>query len=324
VPIEDGTPVELDLPLDDHGPKYLESRREAAVGDVALFGVPFDGTTSFRPGARFGPDHIRTASIVLESYSPDQDRDLADIRYCDLGNLEVPMGPPEPMVERVAAATEALLAAGLVPLMLGGEHSISTGAVTAVQRRYPDLLLVQLDAHGDLRESYLGQHHNHACTMRRCLSVVGPRGLIQVGIRSGTRDEFVEMRAEDRVVEPFTAGYAGGLRERGARETHPMAEKLAALIAARGERPIYLTVDLDVFDPGVLPGTGTPEPGGIFWPDFRAILDAIPAGRLVAADVVELSPGLDPTGGSSVYAAKVVREVALRLAHDRTERKARG
>jgi agmatinase len=333
-PVEDGTPVELDLPLDDHGPKYLESRREAEVGDVALFGVPFDGTTSFRPGTRFGPDHIRSASIVLESYSPDQDRDLADIGYCDLGNLEVPMGPPGPMVEGVEAATEALLAAGLVPLMLGGEHSISTGAVTAVQRRYPDLLLVQLDAHGDLRESYLGQHHNHACTMRRCLSVVGPRGLIQVGIRSGTRDEFVEMRAEDRVVEPHTAGYAGGLRaptpdgrssggERGAHEAHPMARKLADLIAARGERPIYLTVDLDVFDPGVLPGTGTPEPGGIFWPDFRAILDAIPEGRLVAADVVELSPGLDPTAGSSVYAAKVVREVALRLAHDRAARKAR-
>lgn len=309
--------IELDLALDDHGPKYLESRREPRVGDIAIFGVPFDGTTSFRPGARFGPDALRAVSVVLESYSPDLDLDLAEIGYCDLGNLEVPMGPPEPMVERVRAAVTALMQAGLVPLMLGGEHSVTTGAVEAVHARHPDLLLVQLDAHGDLRESYLGQHHNHACTMRRCLATVGADGLVQVGIRSGTREELVEMRQARRLVEPECAPWPGGLSAaRDPTRRHPMGEALAALIAARGERPIYLTVDLDVFDPGVLPGTGTPEPGGIFWPDFRAILDAIPAGRLVAADVVELSPALDPSGGSSVYAAKVVREVALRLHAD--------
>lgn len=307
--------IDLDLPLDDHGPRYLESRREARAGDVAIFGVPFDGTTSFRPGARFGPDHIRTASIVLESYSPDQDRDLLDVGYCDLGNLEVPMGPPEPMVERVRAAVGVLMDAGLVPLMLGGEHSVTTGAVEAVHARHPDLLLVQLDAHGDLRESYLGQHHNHACTMRRCLATVGSSGLIQVGIRSGTREEFEEMQAGARLVWPEPATLPGGPRRAG--PSHPMGEALARLIAERGARPIYLTVDLDFFDPGVLPGTGTPEPGGLFWPDFRAVLDAIPAGRLVAADVVELSPGLDPTGASSVYAAKVAREVALRLHADK-------
>lgn len=295
--------IELDLPFDDHGPRYLESRRTPEAGDIAIFGVPFDGTTSFRPGTRFGPDHIRTASIVLESYSPDQDRDLADIGYCDLGNLEVPMGPPTPMVERVREATHALLDHGLIPLMLGGEHSVTTGALEAVAARHPDLLLIQLDAHADLRESYLGQHHNHACTMRRCLETVGPERLIQVGIRSGTREEFVEMRDGRRLIWPVRP------------------ESLAAAIADRGERPIYLTVDLDVFDPGVLPGTGTPEPGGIFWPDFAAILEAIPLGRLVAADVVELSPPIDPTGASSVYAAKVTREVALRLAADRDHRR---
>ncbi len=294
------TPLELDLSLDDHGPKYLESRRDAFPNDIAIFGVPFDGTTSFRPGTRFGPDHIRSASIVLESYSPDQDRDLADIGYCDLGNLEVPMGPPTPMVERVRECVTTLLDNNLVPLMLGGEHSVSTGAVEAVAKRHPDLLLIQLDAHADMRESYLGQHHNHACTMRRCMETVGPDRLIQVGIRSGTRDEFIEMREHKRLIWPAHA------------------DLLAAAIAARGDRPIYLTVDLDVFDPGVLPGTGTPEPGGIFWPDFAALLAAIPEGRLVAADVVELSPGLDPTGASSVYAAKVTREVAIRLAHDRS------
>jgi len=290
-----------EVPLDTHGPRYLESRREAGAGDVAIYGVPFDGTTSFRPGTRFGPDHIRSASIVLESYSPEQDKDLSDIGYCDLGNLEVPMGPPEPMVALVEQCTKALLAAGMIPLMLGGEHSVSTGAVAAVAAKYPDLLLIQFDAHGDLRTSYLGQHHNHACTMTRCMEVVGPDRLIQIAIRSGTRDEFETMLAHKRLVRPGP--------------TAVMVEQLKAAIAARGERPIYVTVDLDAFDPGVLPGTGTPEPGGIFWPDFAALLAAIP-NRIVAADVVELSPVLDPTGCSSVYAAKVARELALRLASD--------
>jgi agmatinase len=188
-----------------------------------------------------------------------------------------------------------------------------------VHARYPDLLLVQLDAHGDLRESYLGQRHNHACTMRRCLEVVGEGGLLQVGIRSGTREEFAEMRAGRRLVPPESAALPGGPRD-GTR-LHPMGEALATLIAERGERPIYLTVDLDVFDPAFLPGTGTPEPGGIAWWDFRAILDALPAGRIVAADVVELAPGLDPSGASSVYAAKVAREVALRLHADLRRRR---
>lgn len=297
------------LPLDNHGPKYLESRREAAVGDVAMYGVPFDGTTSFRPGTRFGPDAIRSASIVLESYSPEQDKDLADIGYCDLGNLEIPMGPPEPMVALVEQCTQALLDAGLIPLMFGGEHSVSTGAVTAVAKKYPDLLLVQFDAHGDLRTSYLGQHHNHACTMTRCMEVVGPERLIQIGIRSGTRDEFETMLEHKRLVRPGP--------------TAVMVEQLKDAIEARGNRPIYVTVDLDAFDPGVLPGTGTPEPGGIFWHDFAALLAAIPA-RIVAADVVELSPVLDPTQCSSVYAAKVARELALRLASDHEEMTANG
>lgn len=298
---------DLDFGLDDHGPKFLEARRSARRGDVAIFGVPFDSTTSFRPGTRFGPDQARAASLVLESYSPELDADLADVGYCDLGNLEVPMGPPEPMVAHVRQLVGALLEAGLTPLMLGGEHSVTSGAVEAVHARHPELLLVQLDAHADLRESYLGERHSHACTMRRCLQTVGPRGLIQVGIRSGTREEIEEIRRERRLVPPGDG----------------MAAALAALIAERGERPIYLTVDLDVFDPGLLSGTGTPEPGGIDWRGFSAILDALPTGSLVAADVVELAGGLDPSGASSVYAAKVVREVALRLSGDRRIREER-
>jgi len=279
--------------LDDHGPRFLEVPRGARPGAATILGVPYDGTTSFRPGARFGPDALRVASQGIETYSPTQDRDYAGMPVCDVGNLILPTLDPVDVVDRVERVVEGLLAGGARPLVLGGEHTVSTGAVTAVARQTPDLLLVQLDAHADLRDEFNGEPHSHACTLRRCLERTGGP-LLQVGIRSGTRAEFAEMRAAGRLVPPDP-------------------EALAAAIAQHGERPIYLTCDLDVFDPAVLPGTGTPEPGGIDWPRFETLLAAVPHGRVVAADAVELAPPLDPTGNSNVLAAKVVRELLLRL-----------
>ena len=283
------------LPLDRTGPIHLEASREHSRPDVALLGVPYDGTTSNRPGARFGPDAIRVASVGLETWSQVQQKDVLDVALLDLGNLEVPHGDPAHVVARVREAAEVILGLGARPLLLGGEHSISSGAVAAVAERNPDLVVVQLDAHSDLRESYLGSPHNHACAMRRCLDHVGSDRLLQVGIRSGTREEWLEMTGTGRYVPPN-------------------AEALSEALARTGRAPIYLTVDLDVFDPASLPGTGTPEPGGIDWHGFSALLGAIPAERLIAADVTELAPQIDPTGCSAVLAAKVVREVILRLA----------
>ncbi|MGM0576414.1 MAG: agmatinase [Myxococcota bacterium] len=280
--------------LDDAGRRFLGAAPEAAEGEVALLGVPYDGTTSFRPGARFGPGALREASDVLETYSPVLDRDLEDRRYADLGDLEVPFGAPDPVVDMVEAAARDLLGRGIRPVLLGGEHSPTTGAIRAAAAHHPDLVVVQLDAHADLRESYLGSPHNHACTMRRCLEIVGSGRLIQVGIRSGTRAEFTEMREAGRLVDPEPEALARAL------EPH------------RGS-PVYLTLDLDVFDPGVMGGTGTPEPGGLLWSHFAALLPALTECRLVAADVMELAPALDPTGASSVLAAKVTREVMLLL-----------
>lgn len=279
--------------LDDHGPRFLEVPRGVRAGAVTILGVPYDGTTSFRPGARSGPDSLRVASQGIETYSPTQDRDYGDHAVCDVGNLVLSTLDPEDVVDRTERAVGGLLAGRARPLLLGGEHTVSTGAVTAVKREHPDLLLVQLDAHADLREEFNGEPHSHACTMRRCLERTGGP-LLQCGIRSGTRDEFAEMRATGRLVPPEP-------------------EALAAAIARLGERPIYFTCDLDVFDPAVFPGTGTPEPGGIDWPRFEALLAAVPQGRIVAADAVELAPPLDATGNSSVLAAKVVRELILRL-----------
>ncbi|MEB3350688.1 MAG: agmatinase [Cyanobacteriota bacterium] len=278
--------------FDADGAIYMGARRDPHGCGVGLFGVPYDGTTSFRPGTRFGPAAVREVSNGLETYCPQLDRDLLDLAFADLGAVDIPFGAPDPVVAAVREATTAVLDLGLRPLMLGGEHSISSGAVAAVAARHPDLVLVQLDAHADLREEWLGARHSHACAMRRCLEVLPSGELRQIAIRSGTREEFAELRGSGRLV-PIGA----------------MAEALRPL---RG-RPLYLTVDLDWFDPAVLPGTGTPEPGGFHWPDFAALVGELRHHRLVAADVVELAPQLDPSGVSAVLAAKVCRSLLLLL-----------
>ncbi len=278
--------------FDTEGAIYMGARREPLGCAVGLFGVPYDGTTSFRPGARFGPAAIREVSSGLESYDPQLDLDLEDLAFADLGAVAIPFGAPEPVVAAVRRATEAVLDLGLAPLMLGGEHSISSGAVAAVAQRRPDLVMVQLDAHADLRQSWLGARHSHACAMRRCLEVLPSGELRQIAIRSGTREEFQELRASGRLV--------------------PIAAMAAALAPLRG-RPLYLTVDLDWFDPAALPGTGTPEPGGFHWTHFAELVEELRHHQLVAADVVELAPQLDPSGVSAVLAAKVTRSLLLLL-----------
>ena len=279
--------------FDDEGAIFMGAQRNPEGCRVALFGVPYDGTTSFRPGTRFGPAAIREVSTGLETYCPQLDRDLEDIAYADIGAVEIPYGDPEPVVNAVRHATSTVLAAGLKPLMLGGEHSISSGAVAAVAEHHPDLVLVQLDAHADLRHEWLGARHSHACAMRRCLEVLPSQQLMQIAIRSGTCDEFKELRRSGRLIS-----------------IQNIPERMNAL---RG-RPIYLTVDLDWFDPAVMPGTGTPEPGGFVWNDFAAVINELNHHRLIGADVVELAPQLDPSGISSVLAAKVTRSLLLLLA----------
>ena len=283
-------------PFDSEGGIFMGSRRDPAGCRVGLFGVPYDGTTSFRPGTRFGPAAIREVSQGLETYCPQLDLDLEDLAYADLGAVDIPFGAPEPVVNAVQQATTAVLDLGLNPLMLGGEHSISSGAVAAVANQHPDLVLVQLDAHADLREEWLGARHSHACAMRRCLEVLPSGDLLQLAIRSGTRSEFHELHSSGRRMDDVQA--------------------LRDAMAPWTGRPIYLTVDLDWFDPAVLPGTGTPEPGGFLWGDFAAVVDVLSGHRLVAGDVVELAPQLDSSGVSSVLAAKVTRSLILLMGAD--------
>ena len=280
--------------FDSDGSIFMGSRRDPAGCRVGLFGVPYDGTTSFRPGTRFGPAAIREVSQGLETYCPQLD--LEDLAFADLGAVDISFGAPEPVVDAVHQATRTVLDLGLKPLMLGGEHSISSGAVAAVAEQHPDLVLVQLDAHADLREEWLGARHSHACAMRRCLEVLPSGDLLQLAIRSGTRDEFLELRSSGRRMD----------------DVHALRDAMAPWTG----RPVYLTVDLDWFDPAVLPGTGTPEPGGFLWRDFAAVVDVLREHQLVAADVVELAPQLDTSGVSSVLAAKLTRSLILLLGAD--------
>ncbi|WP_250395247.1 agmatinase [Synechococcus sp. MU1655] len=281
--------------FDDEGAIFMGGRRDPEGCRVALFGVPYDGTTSFRPGTRFGPAAIREVSTGLETYCPQLDRDLEDIPYVDIGAVEIPYGDPQPVVDAVRHATDTVLAADMKPLMLGGEHSISSGAVAAVAERHPDLVLVQLDAHADLRDEWLGSRHSHACAMRRCLEVLPSQQLLQIAIRSGTFEEFRELHRSDRLIS-----------------VQDIPERMTPL---RG-RPIYLTVDLDWFDPAVMPGTGTPEPGGFMWNDFATVINELRHHRLMGADVVELAPQLDSSGISSVLAAKVTRSLLLLMTQE--------
>jgi len=286
------------ISFNNEGGIFMGAKRSIKGCKVGIFGVAYDGTTSFRPGTRFGPSAIREVSFGLETYCPQLDLDLKTINFADLGSLEIPYGAPEPVIESVKQATKYLLQKGLKPLILGGEHSISAGAVEATAEYKHDLILIQLDAHADLRQEWLGSHHNHACTMRRCLEVLPSKHILQLGIRSGTRQEFQELREKKRLISLTHGLPATALEE--------------ALTPHLG-KPIYITVDLDWFDPSVMPGTGTPEPGGFLWTDFSAVINVLQKHQLIAADVVELSPQLDPSGISSILAAKVSRSLLMLL-----------
>ena len=298
--------LDLDQLFDREGAIYMGARRDPKGCKVGLFGVPYDGTTSFRPGTRFGPAAVREVSNGLEGYCPQLKIDLEDLAYADLGAVDIPFGAPEPVVAAVQEATRQVLNLGLKPLMLGGEHSISSGAVGAVAERHPDLVLLQLDAHADLRDSWLGARHSHACAMRRCLEVLPSGQLLQVAIRSGTRDEFQELAQSQRLIH-----------HRPDQDGAALAASLRQALAPHRGKPLYLTVDLDWFDPAVMPGTGTPEPGGFLWPHFAALIEVLQEHQLVAADVVELAPQLDATGISSVLASKVTRSLLMLLSADR-------
>ncbi|EOD01693.1 agmatinase [Caldisalinibacter kiritimatiensis] len=267
---------------------------EYSDAKLVVFGAPFDGTTSFRPGTRFAPSVMRNESYGLETYSPYLDMDLEDTNIFDAGDLELSFGNTEKVMKDIKEFTKGIVEDGKTPVMIGGEHLVSYPAIEAVYEKYNDLYVLHFDAHADLREEYMGEKLSHASVIRRVWDFVGDNRIYQFGIRSGERKEF-QWAKEHTNLTKFN--YEG----------------LDEAIETIGDKPVYITIDLDVFDPSVFPGTGTPEPGGISFNDMMDIISKIKKLNIVGADVVELSPHYDASGVSTAVACKVLRELVLAI-----------
>ena len=266
---------------------------------IVIFGAPFDSTTSYRPGTRFAARTMRAESYGLETYSPYQDLDLEDARAFDGGDLELPFGDTERALDMIHTYAKNILEGGRLPFLIGGEHLVSLPAIKAAAEKHSELAVIHFDAHTDLRDEYLGNHLSHATVIRRAWDILGDGRIHQFGIRSGERAEWEWARAGHTNLHPFT--FAG----------------LSEAVTALKERPVYLTIDLDVLDPSAFPGTGTPEAGGVTFVELlKAALSVIRGCNVVACDLVELSPPLDTSGTSTATALKLLREMILALEAD--------
>lgn len=274
---------------------FIACDSEYEDSSIVIFGAGFDGTTSFRPGTRFAPQTIRSESFGIETYSPYQDKDMLDYSYFDSGDLELPFGDTNEVLREIQERTQIIIDDGKIPFMIGGEHLVTLGAVRAASQKYNDLNIIHFDAHADLRDDYLGQKLSHACVLRRCHEIVGDGHIFQFGIRSGDRDEFIFAK-KHTYMNKFDFS------------------SLAETVEQLKGKDIYLTVDLDVLDPSIFPGTGTPEAGGATFNELREALTLV-CGKLniVGCDVNELSPQYDHSGVSTAVACKIIREILLGL-----------
>ena len=270
---------------------------EAAYEDarIVLFGAPFDSTTSYRPGTRFASRTMRAESYGLETYSPYQDLDMEDARVFDGGDLELCFGDTVKALSDIYAFTKQVLADKKRPFIIGGEHLVSLPVVRALHEAYPELCIVHFDAHTDLREDYLGARLSHATVLKRIWEIVGDNRIYQFGIRSGEREEFAWAKKHTNLQKFNFTG-------------------LEQTLQSLAGKPVYLTIDLDVMDPSVFPGTGTPEAGGVtFLELLRAMFQVMRLDKIVGCDMVELSPIYDPSGSSTAVALKLLREMLLSL-----------
>lgn len=270
------------------------SARPVASPSMIIFGVPFDATSTFRRGSRFGPPAIRWASHSIESYSPVLRRDLDDVAFSDAGDIDVTGLDADAVVDAIRAYVQRLPPIS-IPLMLGGEHTITCGAVEALRARHANLALVQVDAHADLREEYEGLRLSHATVIRRIADRIGAGAIVQLGVRAGTRDEF-------------------DFAQRSLQYSSRRVEIPAAVWTWLEGRPVYVTVDIDAADPAHAPGTGNPEPDGLSAHDLLTLIRRLGMLTVVGLDVVEVSPPFDPSGRTAILGATIVREAILALA----------
>ncbi len=276
--------------------------KEYNESNIVVFGAPFDSTASYRPGARFASRTMRSESYNMETYSPYLDLDLEeDTTIFDAGELELSIGNTQKALDSIYELSKNILSDNKLPFMLGGEHLVTLGAFQAAAEKYPDVHIIHFDAHADLRDEFLETSLSHATVLRRCYDIVGDDRIFQFGIRSGEKAEM--MWGREHV---FTRMFDfDGL--------HKILDKLR-------DKPIYFTVDLDVLDPSVFPGTGTPEAGGVSFNELRIAMQAVSNMNVVGADMVELSPPCDLSGMSTTTALKLMREFMLSLSQEKLHR----
>ena len=255
--------------------------------DIVMLGMPFDGTVSYRSGSRFAPEQIRLASWGLEEYSPRFNKHLEDVNFHDAGDLEFPLGNTYRSLELIEKNVEEIYKDGKKVFGIGGEHLVTLPEIKAVSKFYKDLAIVHFDAHTDLRDEYLGEEMSHSAVIRHASKIVGPENLKQIGIRSGMKEEWEFMRKHNTLISEYSE-----------------------LDCLKGKK-IFVTVDLDCLDPSVMPGTGTPESGGMQFNELIGWFEYLKNFDIVGADVVELAPDYDASGVSTAVATKVIRELLM-------------
>ena len=266
---------------------WMGQNENYASSDIVMLGMPFDGTVSYRPGSRFAPEQIRLASWGLEEYSPRFDKHLEDVNFHDAGDLEFPLGNTYKSLDLIEENVEQIYKDGKRVFGIGGEHLVTLPEIKAVAKFHKDLAIVHFDAHTDLREEYLGEEMSHSAVIRHASKIVGPENLKQIGIRSGMKEEWKFMKKHNTLIHEYSE-----------------------LDELKGKK-IFVTVDLDCLDPSVMPGTGTPESGGMQFNELMGWFEYLKNFDIVGADVVELAPDYDASGVSTAVATKVIRELLM-------------
>lgn len=277
------------------GKVFIGAHPDYQDSEVVIYGMPMDFTASFRPGSRFGPNKIREVSIGLEEYSPYLDKELSEIKYFDAGDIPLPFGNPKKSIDLIGEYVRKIIDDDKIPLGIGGEHLVTWPIIRELYKKYPDLILLHFDAHTDLRNNYEGEDLSHATPVRKIANLIGGNNIYQFGIRSGLKEEFIYAR-ENINFYPYD-----------------VLEPLKKVLPEIGDRPVYITIDIDVLDPAFAPGTGTLESGGITSKEMlEAIHEITFAGtKVIGADIVEVAPIYDVSDQTAILASKLIREMLL-------------
>lgn len=278
------------------GNVFIKSHPNYEESQAVIYGMPMDWTVSYRPGSRFGPSRIREVSIGLEEYSPYLDRGLEEVKYFDAGDIPLPFGNPQKSIDMIEEYIDGLMAAGKFPLGMGGEHLVSWPVMKAVAKKYPNLAIIHMDAHTDLRDHYEGEPLSHSTPIKKIADHIGPTNVYSFGIRSGMKEEFQWAKEVGMHISKFE-----------------VLEPLKEILPTLAGRPVYVTIDIDVLDPAHAPGTGTVDAGGITSRELLASIHAIAGSEVnvVGCDLVEVAPVYDNSEQTANTASKIIREMIL-------------